>query len=114
MAIIDKLKFRNILVNGDIAEEAPAEEFVAALDETFEEQLSGLVTKEDLALQTSDLNARFAEVDARFAKVDTQFAEVKAQMAALETRMTRSIMWTAFGLLAALTAIMTLLQVLLD
>ncbi len=107
MAIIDKLKFRNILVNGDIAEEAPAEEFVAALDETFEEQLSGLVTKNDLALQTSDLNARFAEVDARF-------AEVKAQMAALETRMTRTIMWTAFGLLAALTAIMTLLQVLLD
>ena len=65
------------------------------------------MTKNDLALQTSDLNARFAEVDA-------QFAEVKAQMAALETRMTRTIMWTAFGLLAALTAIMTLLQVLLD
>ncbi len=100
MAIIDKLKFRNILVNGDIAEEAPAEEFVTALDETFEEQLSNLVTKDDLALQTSDLNARFAEV--------------KEQMAALETHMTRTIMWTAFGLLAALTAIMTLLQVLLD
>ena len=107
MAIIDKLKFRNILVNGDIAEEAPAEEFVTALDETFEEQLSNLVTKDDLALQTSDLNARFAEVDARF-------AEVKEQMAALETRMTRTTMWTAFGLLAALTAIMTLLQVLVD
>ena len=100
MAIIDTLRFRNILVDGKIADEAPAQEFVTALDEAFEEHISGLATKSDMALQTAGIN--------------TRFAEVRAQMAALEARMTWTIMWTAFGLLTALTAIMTLLQVLLD
>ena len=104
MAIIDKLKFRNILVNGDIAEEAPAEEFVAALDETFEEQLSGLATNEDVHNLGVGLRGETAQMG----------AELIAEMRAMETRLTRLVMYVAFGLFTALAALMTLLQVFLN
>ena len=100
MAIIDTLRFRNILVNGDIAEEEAAQEFVTALDETFEEQLDGLATKRDI--QT--LRAEMAQMR----------AELMAEIRALEARMTRTLMFTAFGLFAALGTLMTLLHVFVD
>ena len=104
MAIIDKLKFRNILVNGDIAEEAPAEAFVAALDETFEEQIPGLAAKEDLLALGVELRAETSQMG----------AELVAEMRAMETRLTRLIMYVAFGLFTALAALMTVLQVFLN
>ena len=100
MAIIDTLRFRNILVDGRIAEEAPAEELVSALDEAFEEQLAGVATKSDLLQQTAETNA--------------QIAEIKAQIASLEARLTRTIMWVAFGIIATLSTLMTLLTVFVD
>ncbi len=104
MAIIDKLKFRNILVNGDIAEEAPAEEFVTALDETFEQQNSASAAKEDVHALGVELRAETSQMG----------AELVAEMRAMETRLTRLIMYVAFGLFTALAALMTLLQVFLS
>ena len=47
MALIDKLRFHNILTQAGIPE-APSIEFAEALDETFDEQISPLATKADL------------------------------------------------------------------
>ena len=90
MAIIDTLRFRNILVNGDIAEEAPAEEFVAALDETFEEVTSNLATKQDLAQMQ---------------------AEILQAMAAMEARLQRQMLFSVGIIVAAVAAAATLLAV---
>ncbi|MCY3568896.1 MAG: hypothetical protein OXH38_09740 [Chloroflexi bacterium] len=68
MAIIDTLRFRNILVDGDIAEEAPAQEFVAALDETFEDVTGDLANKDDLAAMEARLMQDAAEREARTAR----------------------------------------------
>jgi hypothetical protein len=45
VAIIDTIKFRNILMQGEIAEEASAEEFVAGLNESLEDIAGDLATK---------------------------------------------------------------------
>ena len=90
MAIIDTLRFRNTLVDGEIAEEEAAQEFVTVLDETFEDVTGNLATKQDLAQQT---------------------AEIKNLIKDLETRMVRTMMWVAFGIIATLAAVMTMLQV---
>ena len=47
MAILNVLKFRGIMLRGGFPE-APAEEFVVELDETLEQELRGLATKEDI------------------------------------------------------------------
>ena len=70
MAIIDTLKFRNILVNGNIAEEAPAEQLVVALDETFEEVTGNLATKSDIEAYRAEIAAFKAEVLAAIAQSD--------------------------------------------
>lgn len=81
MAIIDTLRFRNILVDGDIAEETPAQEFVTALDESLEDITDGLATKQDLAQLR---------------------AELIAEIRALESRMTKFILYTVGLQLTAL------------
>ncbi len=90
MAIIDTLRFRNILVNGDIAEEEPAQQLVTALDESLDDIAGNLATKQDLAQGR---------------------AELIAEMRAMETRLTRQILYGSLGLFTALAALMTLLQV---
>ncbi len=45
---IDKLRFRNILVRGNVPEPS-AVEFADALDDTFREQLDGFATEAGLA-----------------------------------------------------------------
>ena len=79
MAIIDTLKFRNILVGGKIADEAPAEELVQALDDTFTEQLQDVVTKEHLSTEMRTLRAEIsafkAEVLAAIARSDAVNAQ---------------------------------------
>ena len=47
MALIDKLRFHNILTRGGIPD-PPAIEFTEALQDTFDEQTSPLATKTDL------------------------------------------------------------------
>ena len=68
MAIIDTLRFRNILVNGEIAEETPAQEFVTALDETFEDVTGPLATKTDLEQFKAEVLAAIADSEARTAR----------------------------------------------
>ena len=93
MAIIDTLRFRNIMVDGEIASEEAAQEFVVALDETFEDATGELATKQDLA----------------------QFrAEVIAEIRVLEARMVQTLLIVSLGLFTALAALMTLLQVFVD
>ena len=65
MPVIDTLKFRNILVNGKIAEEAPADELVEALDETFEDVTGDLATKSDLIAFKAEILQAMAEMEAR-------------------------------------------------
>ncbi len=64
MAIIDTLRFRNILVDGEIAEEEPAREFVGALDESLEEITGNLATKADLTAFKAEILAAIAQSDA--------------------------------------------------
>ena len=78
MAIIDTLKFRNILVNGKIAEEAPAEQLVTALDETFEEVTGNLATKSDIGELRSEINAYRAEIAAFKAEILAAIAQSDA------------------------------------
>ena len=68
MAIIDTLKFRNILVDGEIAEEEPAREFVGALDESLEEITGNLATKADLTAFKAEILAAIAQSDAANAR----------------------------------------------
>ena len=50
MAIIDTLRFRNIMVDGEITSEEAAQEFVVALEETFEDATSAAwPPRQDLA-----------------------------------------------------------------
>ncbi len=115
MSIIDTLRFRNILVNGDVAEEAVAQELVTALDETFEEQLDGLATKQDVQSLGTELRAEMAQTRAEMrAEMAELRAEMREEVRALEVRLTRMMMYVGFGLFAALAALMTLLQVFLD
>lgn len=69
-AIIDTLRFRNILVDGRIAEEAPAEELVSALDEAFEEATGELATRSDINVYRAEVAAFKAEVLAAIAQSD--------------------------------------------
>lgn len=75
MAFIDTLKFRNIPVNGKIAEEAPAEELVQALDDTFAEQLEDVATKGHLS---AEMRAMRAEIAAFKAEVLAAIAQSDA------------------------------------
>ena len=86
MALIDKLRFRNILTQGGLPE-APAVDFADALQETFDEQIGTLASKADIELILERMDARFAQVDARFARVDDQFAQVDARFAQFEAQM---------------------------
>ena len=68
MAIIDTLRFRNILVNGKIAEDEPAQEFVNALDEALEDVVGNLATKPDLTAFKAEILAAIAQSDAANAR----------------------------------------------
>ena len=85
MALIDKLRFHNILTQGGLPE-APAVDFADALQETFDEQIGTLASKSDIELILERMDARFAQVDARFARVDDQFAQVDDQFARIDER----------------------------
>ena len=111
MSIIDTLRFRNILVNGDVAEEEVAQELVTALDETFEDATQELATKSDIQQLRAEMAQTRAEMRAEMAELR---AEMREEVRALEVRLTRMMMYVGFGLFAALAALMTLLQVFLD
>ena len=85
MALIDKLRFHNILTQGGLPE-APAVDFADALQETFDEQIGTLASKSDVERILERMDARFAQVDARFARVDDQFAQVDEQFARIDER----------------------------
>ena len=72
---IDKLRFRNVLVRGEVPE-APAIEFAEALDETFREQLDGVATKDDIR----DVNNN----------IRSAISEIKSDAAEREARITRN------------------------
>ncbi len=108
MAIIDTLRFRNILVDGEIADEEPAQELVTALDETFDEALDGLTTKQDINELRSEMAALRSDMRA-------MQAEIMQDAAERETRLT-SRLYTALGVavgvvLTALGVAATLLAV---
>ena len=68
---IDKLRFRNVLVRGEVPE-APAIEFADALDETFREELDGVVTQDhfDSAMRQllAEIKSDAAEREARISR----------------------------------------------
>ena len=75
---IDKLRFRNVLVRGEVPE-APAIEFAEALDETFQEQLDGLASqqgvesairevRQDIRAAVSEIKSDAAEREARISR----------------------------------------------
>ena len=75
---IDKLRFRNILVRGDMPE-APAIEFSDALDDTFREQLEGVATEEYVG----------TAIQQAVAEIKADAAEREARAAEREARITR-------------------------
>ena len=68
---VDKLRFRNVLVRGEVPE-APAIEFADALDETFREELDGVVTQDhfDSAMRQllAEIKSDAAEREARISR----------------------------------------------
>ena len=72
---IDKLRFRNVLVRGNVPE-ARAIEFADALDDTFQEQLKDVATKDDIR----DVNNN----------IRSAISEIKADAAEREARITRN------------------------
>ncbi len=68
---IDKLRFRNVLVRGEVPE-APAIEFADALEETFREELDGVVTQDhfDSAMRQllAEIKSDAAEREARISR----------------------------------------------
>ena len=85
MALIDKLRFHNILIQGGLPK-APAVDFADALQETFDEQIGALASKADIELILERMDARFRQVDDRFAQVDDQFARIDERFVQLEAR----------------------------
>ena len=83
MALIDKLRFHNILIQGGLPK-APAVDFADALQETFDEQIGALASKADIELILERMDSRFARVDARFAQVDDQFARIDERFVQME------------------------------
>ena len=65
MALIDKLRFHNILTQAGIPE-PPSIEFAEALQDTFDDQTSELSTKADVKQAVSDLKQDGAEREARY------------------------------------------------
>lgn len=70
MALIDKLRSHNILTGAGLPE-APSIEFTDALQDTFDDQVSPLATKDDL---------------------ERLWGRMERAMLALETRMTRMVL----------------------
>lgn len=68
MALIDKLRFHNILTGAGLSE-APSIEFTEALQDTFDDQVSPLATKDDVERTVERAAERLErlilEVDAR-------------------------------------------------
>ena len=108
MTIIDTLKFRNILVDGKIAEEEPAQQFVTALDEAFEEQLEGVATKEFVRAESTELAA---EMQAMRAEMQAMRSDILQSMAEMEARLRRQMQASVGIIVAAVAAAATLLAV---
>ena len=58
---IDKLRFRNVLVQGNVPE-ARAIEFADALDDTFQEQLKDVATKDDIRDVNNNIRSAISEI----------------------------------------------------
>ncbi len=58
---IDKLRFRNVLVRGNVPE-ARAIEFADALDDTFQEQLKDVATKDDIRDVNNNIRSAISEI----------------------------------------------------
>ena len=100
MALIDKLRFHNILIQGGLPK-APAVDFADALQETFDEQIGALASKADIELILERMDSRFAQSDARVerfeaqvdarverfeAQVDARFAQMDDQFVRIDER----------------------------
>ena len=88
MALIDKLRFHNILIQGGLPE-APAVDFADALQETFDEQIGALASKADIELILERMDSRFAQVNARFERVDERFAQIDDHFARIDDQFVR-------------------------
>ena len=67
MALIDKLRFHNILTRGGIPE-APSIEFADALQDTFDEQIAPLAPMSDVERAVLQLRTDLEKAVARIAK----------------------------------------------
>ena len=84
MALIDKLRFHNILTGAGLPE-APSLAFTEALDETFDEHISPLATRNEM--QQAIANA---------------VLEIKRDAAEREARMVRTIFTASAIIIAAM------------
>ena len=81
MALIDKLRFHNILTGAGLPE-APSIEFTDALQDTFDQQSSELSTKADLEKAILEIKRDAAEREARMVRtIFTASAIIIAAMA---------------------------------
>ena len=70
MALMDTLRLRNILVRGEVAKEAPADEIVGALDEEIAAATEHFVTKDSHEASENRVLAAIADSDRRAAERD--------------------------------------------
>ena len=98
MALIDKLRFHNILIQGGLPE-APAVDFADALQETFDEQIGALAQRSDVERILHHIDERFMRFEAW---VELRFAQSERDAAEREARQTRLFL---VGIGITLTAI---------
>ena len=98
MALIDKLRFHNILTRGGIPE-APSIEFADALQDTFDEQIAPLAPMSDVERAVLQLRAEF---DRAVARIEQAVVRIEKDAAEREARQTRQFLTGIAIVLAAL------------
>ena len=87
MARINVQRFRDVLVEAEVAEEAPALSVSVALDEEFESFANDLATKHDLLLLTAEIKAEITQQSVELrAEDDRRTIDLKTEMAEQSAR----------------------------
>lgn len=102
MALIDKLRFHNILTRGGIAE-APSIDFADALQETFDEQLAPLMPKSDVDRIVQELRLEITNAVLRIEKNGAEREARQSRQFLAGIAIVLAALTLATGLIIALT-----------
>ena len=102
MALIDKLRFHNILTRGGIPE-APSIEFADALQETFDKQIAPLMPKSDVDRIVQELRLEIVNAVLRIEKNGAEREARQSRQFLAGIAIVLAALTLATGLIIALT-----------